>query len=56
LIFEGRDIVAAAALAERGRALVFPLFSEGAVLTDDMTQFTLIVNSNGEDQELVFQL
>jgi hypothetical protein len=56
LIFEGRDVMAAAALAERGRALAFPLFSGGPVLTDDMTQFTLVVRAGGDDQELIFPL
>jgi hypothetical protein len=56
LIFEGRDVVAAAALAERGLALAFPLFSGGPVLTDDMTQFTLVVRAGGDDQELIFPL
>jgi hypothetical protein len=56
LVFEGRDIVAHKALADSNRALTFPLFSGGPVLTADMTLFTLVVKAGGDDQELIFQL
>lgn len=49
-------MVAAKALADSNRALAFPLFSGGPVLTADMMHFTLLVKGNGDDQELVFPL
>jgi hypothetical protein len=56
-VVDGRDILTAVALAENGQPLTFPLFS-GAVplLTDKMDQFTLVVQVDGDEQNLTFRL
>ena len=53
----GRDIIAAAALAQNGQPLIFPLLSGSTpFLTNKMDQFSLIVNVDDVEETLAFQL